>query len=426
MFYRSLTRLAYKDTVSRLFREVPRTVKPFDPYKTASKLSSKAGPPNKDEGITSPKPIEQNSNPIRPSDLRPKMADKPDSQNTTDGNASIQEQDPHFHQRMSKVIKELEEQHPEFQRTFKVLRQALDESSNPNGSNHRNDYRKVSNGTKKVSEITDAEPYKLVGEGIRFKSIKSPLDEQFYKDRKAYYEYFAERRGMTPTEYEQALHEKARKLVTDKTRVCMRIPSSTLEYMLRTNSSIKNMFETMTSSGTFDIEARQNSEKQLGNYDKNTDPRLRIIYGFLYENDQVENSYTNALLEQFGDSTLVYEKEIRRRTSFTVGDAFPYTVGSCLYAKSVPVERPNGDCFPFGITEKDILDIEDINDLFPYLYLDAQIHYGHVHPKRNVEAVYIKEEANSQLINLWIEAGFKKGASKDPKLIKLYKDKKSG
>ena len=141
----------------------------FDLCQTASsrpyaELSNQAVPQNKDGGTTSTNPIEPNSNFIKPSGLTSEMT-----------------------QGISNFLTELHKRYPQ-------LGNALD-------------------------HLKDNGP---VGQGIRFKSIKSELDLQFQDEKKLYYAHFAEARNMSLKEYIDALDQHSKDLVKD-TEVCMRV-----------------------------------------------------------------------------------------------------------------------------------------------------------------------------------------------------------
>jgi hypothetical protein len=178
-----------------------------------------------------------------------------------------------------------------------------------------------------------------------------------------------------------------------------------------------SQFETGTSNALLDLDfykRRIVERNTLGNYDpETTDNGNRIIYGYLAKPDQVRGPYDEQgkyyRTDQYGDVVIVFEKteELKRRTSFTVGDSLDYTGR----VRGVPYENPNGDCFAWGKPrwpdevdslnikgEFDPLNIEEF-DALP-VYVEAQIHYG-VSLKQVARVVLTGKSAQDQeLIDL--------------------------
>ncbi len=344
----------------------------FDLYQTASsrpyaELSNQAVPQNKDGGTTSTNPIEPNSKFIKPSGLTSEMT-----------------------QGISNFLTELHKRYPQ-------LGNALDHLKN--------------NGP--------------VGQGIHFKSIKSEWDLQFQDEKKLYYAHFAEARNMSLKEYIDALDQHSKDLIKD-TEVCMRVKPEILKIVLANDDRFKSLFETNTSNGAL-TEERRIAEREerclienisLGNYHPDLANGLRMIYGYIAKENQLLGPISQrSYLDRYGDITVVFNNEIKRRTSFTIGDSLTYSNSATV--RAVPLENPNGDCFPLKDRRRvegeinrlglslivDLLDPlnKHFNNFTPYI--EAQIHYG-AHPK---------EIKNVLLTDL---------ASKDEELIQLLEEEK--
>jgi hypothetical protein len=231
---------------------------------------------------------------------------------------------------------------------------------------------------------------------VRFTRIRalSKIEARFQADRNKHYTHLAKARGLSLEEYFEKLDQKAREIGKDK-EICTRIDGKILKQILKDTDPNKrrfmSLFETGTSNGLLDLDfykRRIVERNTLGNYDlEMKDNSNRIIYGYLAKPDQVRGLYDEQgkyyHLDQYGDVVIIFEKteELKRRTSFTVGDSLDYT-GS---VRGVPYEKPNGECFAWGrprlcldenypLKGFDPLNIEEF-DALP-VYIEAQIHYG--------------------------------------------------
>jgi hypothetical protein len=164
-----------------------------------------------------------------------------------------------------------------------------------------------------------------------------------------------------------------------------------LKDILRKNDSFKSIHVTNTSSGLLEPEARRTAENErLGNYSKGLAGEFRPIHGYIAKSTQLlglsRELPKGYYVDKYGDVAIVFKDEIIQRTSFTVGDSLDYSD-----VRAVPLENPNGDCFPLGrpivrenlenpnsITRKMIRRQDPLNKEFEDCspYLDAQIHYG--------------------------------------------------
>jgi hypothetical protein len=344
----------------------------FDLYRTASsrpyaELSNQAVPQNKDGDTTSTNPIEANSNFIKPSGLTSEMT-----------------------QGIFNFLTELYKRYPQ-------LGNALD-------------------------HLKDDGP---VRQRIRFKSVKSKWDLQFQDEKKLYYAHFADARNMSLKEYIDALDQHSKDLVKD-TEVCMRIKPEILKIVLANNDRFKSLFEANTSNGPLTEERRiaEREERRLvekvclGNYNPGLANELRMIYGYIAKGNQLFGPISQrSYLDKYGNIAIIFKDYVKQRTSFTIGDSLSHSNSSNV--RAVPLENPNGDCFPLKDARrvKDeinrlglslIIDTLDplnkhFNDFTPYI--EAQIHYG-AHPKE-IKKVLLTDSA-----------------SKDEELIQLLEKRK--
>ncbi len=220
------------------------------------------------------------------------------------------------------------------------------------------------------------------------------IEARFQAERNKHYTHLAKVRGISLEEYFEKLNQKSREISKDK-EICTRIDGEILKQILKETDPNKrrfmSQFETGTSNGLLDLDfykRRIVERNTLGNYDlEMKDNSNRIIYGYLAKPDQVRGLYDEQgkcyHLDKYGDVVIIFEKteELKRRTSFTVGDSLDYT-GS---VRGVPYEKPNGECFAWGrprlcldenypLKGFDPLNIEEF-DALP-VYVEAQIHYG--------------------------------------------------
>ncbi len=213
---------------------------------------------------------------------------------------------------------------------------------------------------------------------IRFTGIKHPSDEQYQEKKREYYRPFARIRGISVEQYLKLLDDHSRKFIPTDSAVCMRINPFILKSIIRDNDSFKSIH--VTDSTVVGIQVRRNVEKErIGNYGPDVPDELRPIHGYIATHERplgerIEQCY---YLWPYGDVALVFKEEVKKYTSFTVGD-------SLNNVRAVPLENPNGDCFPLehSLTEKDSITTirehdplnKQLGDWIPYI--EAQIHYG--------------------------------------------------
>lgn len=227
---------------------------------------------------------------------------------------------------------------------------------------------------------------------IRFKRLKSDSDAQFQEKKRVYYMPFAEARGISIQKYLELLDQHSRSFLPEDKKVCMRINAYVLKDIIKRRDSFKSLHVTNMSSGLLDRQARRIAEKErLGNYSQDLADEVRPIHGYIATSTQPLGLYDPFFkfyfVDKYGDVAAVFEDELMRRTSFTVGDSLDNSD-----VRAVPLEHPNGDCFPLGLP---IISREDLKkpdsllskiiksrdplnkrfeDCIPYL--DSQYHYG--------------------------------------------------
>jgi hypothetical protein len=240
-------------------------------------------------------------------------------------------------------------------------------------SNTFNPYRQMSTSTGDSSGGKEKEtPTRL-----RLKDVKHPSSEAHQEEKKNYYNLFAQVRSISVLKYLQLLDKHSQEFIPENSKVCMRINPSVLEHIITTNDSFKSMHVTNTSDGLLDNETRITAERdRIGNYSLNTPPEDRPIFGYVATSKQPLDKIG---LDQYGRIAIVFKDEVKQRTTFTVGDSLDN-----LSVRSVPLETPNGDCFPLWppvkVTDsiETIMKRDPLNKRFEDLpsYVEAQIHKG--------------------------------------------------
>jgi hypothetical protein len=251
----------------------------------------------------------------------------------------------------------------------------------------------------KLSEVV-GQYNEAKGTRIRFKGINHPFRADFQKMKEVYYEPFSIVHKISIQRYLGLLDERSRSFIPKDSKVCMRIHADALKGIIERNDSFKSIHATSTSNILsnsitciddvirLDTTTRLDTVKlietiislniekiRIGNYRSKVPGELRPIYGYIATSEQPLGSPGKEhYLDQYGHVAIVFKDEVRRRTSFMVGDSL---VDEAL---AVPFESPNGDCFPLGppITAMDIRQRDPLSkgfgDWIPYV--EAQIHYG--------------------------------------------------
>lgn len=170
--------------------------------------------------------------------------------------------------------------------------------------------------------------------------------------------------------------------MTSKASVASRVSQRGLHSILQ-DGRMKTQFETKDSAGMLDNETRRDAENLLFNTDRNITPTKRPVYGYLTDDPEEVNADTGAWnqLMYYGDVTLVFKPEVRKRTTFMFGD----TIASA-YADMTDYTPEQYDLFPAPLEQPnlntyhhsygDIMDIEHIQDTPNESYTEAQVHGG--------------------------------------------------
>jgi hypothetical protein len=238
---------------------------------------------------------------------------------------------------------------------------------------------------------------------LRLRDIKHPSPEARQKEKEKYYDLFAKVRDISVQKYFALLDEHARKFIPTNSKVCMRINIPNLKHIITTNDSFKSMHVTNTSSGLLDTETRITAERdRIGNYSLNTSPDDRPIFGYIATSEQPLDKIG---LDQYGHIAIVFKDEVKRRTTFTVGDSIDNPS-----VRSTSLGAPNGDCFPLWPPVNVMDSIETIRKRDPLnrqfkdlvSYVEAQIHKGvYGVSLEDVECIILTSDASqdSELIN---------------------------
>ena len=101
-------------------------------------------------------------------------------------------------------------------------------------------------------------------------------------------------------------------------RVVINAPADVVSKIL-TDGRVKSQFETKTSRGTLDFDARSEAETRMFNSHPDMDNKNRPIYGHVME-DGVDESIRRTA-SHYGRAVIVLKKDVAERTTFTVGDS---------------------------------------------------------------------------------------------------------
>ena len=101
-------------------------------------------------------------------------------------------------------------------------------------------------------------------------------------------------------------------------RVVINAPADVVSKIL-TDGRVKSQFETKTSRGTLDFDARSEAETRMFNLHPDMDNKNRPIYGHVME-DGVDESIRRTA-SHYGRAVIVLKKDVAERTTFTVGDS---------------------------------------------------------------------------------------------------------
>lgn len=184
-------------------------------------------------------------------------------------------------------------------------------------------------------------------------------------------------------------------------------------YNLLKSGDFKNQFQTGTSTGVLDHNARMELEANLFNVPKNLMSEDRPIYGMLFpkndgsklSNDYFRDTYNG---RSYGDIVCIFKKEnIINESTLTLGDSLAYKgrVGATELSKP----QFNGANPYMGQKIKSLDDIDNatINDFAFGInsYPEVQIHGRQAHGIDNLEKVIFLNEPDKKLIKLMKKKG---------------------
>jgi len=131
------------------------------------------------------------------------------------------------------------------------------------------------------------------------------------------------------------------------TQVFIRLNQSNLKSVVK-EGRFKSQFETHSSGGLLDVSGRIALEKQILGAPSTLKPEKRPIYGYLGKDD--DKVSVSGLVAQFGAIRVALKPEIRKRTTWTIGDSLALE-GSGV--RSRPVNAPDLYGVPHDLLESD-------------------------------------------------------------------------
>lgn len=193
--------------------------------------------------------------------------------------------------------------------------------------------------------------------------------------RTAFYQRMADRNGIpSAKEYREKLDAAISALVKDAP-VRVRVTPASLDSILG-DGRFKSQFESKKSGGLFSPEFRADAEKTMFGYERNLDPTLRPIYGYL------GGSTPEGILggvDQYGKIIVNLKNEARGRTTFSLADSLgggsrgellPQSlIGSKMPSLAVRVDPIYGRIDPLPFSDATLEWISEA-------YAEAQIHGG--------------------------------------------------
>lgn len=128
----------------------------------------------------------------------------------------------------------------------------------------------------------------------------------------------------------------------DENEYSMRVRADVLDKILD-DGRFKNQFETNTSGGLLDLEARKEASEQLfGNYGVNIDGKDREKYGYLGLKDFIADDRTS-YTSQYGNCIIHFDKnKLRNRVTYTIEDSLEPASGKIIIAGNAENARANG------------------------------------------------------------------------------------
>ena len=229
-------------------------------------------------------------------------------------------------------------------------------------------------------------------------------------------EDFAARLGIS---YETAVVElnKSVKELIDSSEFGIRISSDNLELILD-DGRFKNNFETNTSMGEMNQDAKTNVEQDIMNVPRNTLSQDRPVYGlalpqlpsdfksssdvYVHVPDGIRSYYFDGPGSWYGDVICIFKKDaVIDNVSFTLGDSFNYR--DTLVASSAANPQFCG-CHQSLLY--DVNSLDEMNKIRlsitvsnPDQYLELQYHGVKTHSIDNLEMVIFKSEPSKEILD---------------------------
>jgi hypothetical protein len=178
----------------------------------------------------------------------------------------------------------------------------------------------------------------------------------------------ASKRGMTPVEYAAQADASVARLVQGA-EVRVRAPVAAVTEIIRTGRLL-NQFETGTTGGLLDLNARRSVEAGLWATGPEAGGAQRPIYGYL-------SGTMEATSAQYGDVVLRLRPTVRPRTTFTFGDSLDETtLGIRPTVAGEPLTRPTALAAQRDTDPLRLGSLADVESRGYATYTEAQVHGG--------------------------------------------------
>lgn len=288
-----------------------------------------------------------------------------------------------------------------------------------NNITHTSIFDKLNDLLKNESGFIDFSKFKKSNSSIDLNSQIKKADIEYIKNidqlslnkRIAESQKWSNYLNVTPEEIKIHFDKKIVSLV-EQSDVGVRINENNF-YNLLKSGEFKNQFQTGTSTGVLDHNARRELESNLFNVPENIMLEDRPIYGMLFpKNDgsQLSNNYFRDPYNgrSYGDIVCIFKKEnIINESTLTLGDSLAYK--GRVGATELSNPKFNGSNPYMGQKIKSLDDIDNatINDFAFGInsYPEVQIHGNQSHSVDNLEKVIFLKEPDKKLIKLMKKKG---------------------
>lgn len=200
-------------------------------------------------------------------------------------------------------------------------------------------------------------------------------------DRLAEVTGYAQARGLTVGEYEQAAAAHLTRLLVDAEPFQRVSTMANLEKILDAGR-VKSQFETHDSDGLLDFGVRRDVEEKLFGYPHSLPAEERPIYGYLHSDPTGRKATADYDLSNYGSQiALHYKRDVKNRTTFTGGDTINQTNGM-RQATITPSPVQNPAWQAISSKAGDVLNIPTFEELAQkahdedFDYIEAQFHQG--------------------------------------------------